>query len=51
MSDSVSFQSEVSWQSLNDSLAKGPDMLNNLLGILVRFREVYYAIVRDISKM
>ena len=36
---------------LNDYYAKGPDMLNNLLGILLRFREEHTAFVGDISKM
>ena len=31
--------------------AKGPDMLNNLLGVLMRFREERAAFVGDISKM
>ena len=36
---------------LNDYWAKGPDLLNNLLGILIRFREHAVAITGDISKM
>ena len=36
--------------SPNDYLAKGPDMLNNLLGVL-RFREERYVIFGDVSKM
>ena len=36
---------------LNDYWAKGPDLMNNLLGILLRFREGYVAIAGDISKM
>ena len=38
-------------QSLNDSLAKGPSMLNKLLGVLLRFREGRCAFMGDISKM
>lgn len=36
---------------LNDYYAKGPDMLNNLLGVLVRFRERAVAMIGDIGKM
>ena len=36
---------------LNEYWAKGPDLLNNLVGILMRFRENYIAISGDISKM
>ena len=36
---------------LNEYYAKGPDMLNNLLGVLLRFREERYAFVGDIKKM
>ena len=36
---------------LNDYWAKGPDLLNNLLGVLLRFREEKVAIVGDIKKM
>ena len=36
---------------LNEYYAKGPDMLNNLLGVLMRFREERVAFVGDISKM
>ena len=38
--------------SLNTALAKGPDgYLNNLLGLLLRWREEEYAVVGDIKKM
>jgi len=37
--------------SLNDYLAKGPSMLNKLLGVLMRFREGRYAFIGDIAKM
>ncbi len=36
--------------SLNDFLAKGPSFLNNLLGILLRFREGRVAFTGDITK-
>ena len=38
-------------QTLNDYWAKGPDMLNNLLAVLLRFRENKVAVAGDISKM
>ena len=37
--------------SLNDYLAKGPSMLNKLLGVLLRFREGEHAFMGDIAKM
>ena len=36
---------------LNEYWAKGPDMLNNLLGVLIRFREDKVAVAGDIRKM
>ena len=30
---------------------KGPDLLNNLFGVVLRFREREVAVVGDISKM
>ena len=36
---------------LNDYWAKGPDILNNLLGVLLRFRENKVAIAGDIKEM
>ena len=36
---------------LNDYWAKGPDMLNELIGILIRFRQGLIAVVGDLSKM
>lgn len=36
---------------LNDYYTKGPDMLRDLFGILLRFRQSPVAIVGDISKM
>ncbi|XP_059091086.1 uncharacterized protein LOC131886703 [Tigriopus californicus] len=37
--------------SLNDTLLPGPDLVNNLLGVLIRFRERKIAIMADIEKM
>jgi len=37
--------------SLNDCLAKGPSLLNLLLGILMRFRKDNVAFIGDIAKM
>ena len=37
--------------SLNDFLAKGPSLLNQLLGILLRFRQGKVGFIRDVSKM
>jgi hypothetical protein len=41
----------VNGVSLNDCLAKGPSLLNNMLGILLRFRQEHFAFIGDISKM
>ncbi|XP_063592199.1 uncharacterized protein LOC134769401 [Penaeus indicus] len=38
-------------QSLNSFWAKGPDVLNSMVGILLRFREGAIGIAGDISKM
>ena len=37
--------------ALNDYSAKGPHLLNDLLGILIRFRENKIALIGDIKKM
>ena len=49
----IVFNSAASFQgfALNDFLAKGPDVLNNLLGVLMRFRQNRVGIVGDIQKM
>ena len=36
---------------LNEYWAKGPDLLNSLLGMLIRFRENEIAFISDIWKM
>ncbi|KAK3747005.1 hypothetical protein QZH41_011961, partial [Actinostola sp. cb2023] len=38
-------------RSLNQSLLQGPDMTNNLLGVLMRFRQGQTALVADIEGM
>ena len=37
--------------SLNDELLVGPDLLNNLCGVLFRFREEHIVITADIESM
>ena len=37
--------------SLNDKLLQGPDLTNNLLGVLIRFRQGNVALVGDVEKM
>ncbi|KAI4893045.1 hypothetical protein NFI96_006436 [Prochilodus magdalenae] len=37
--------------SLNDHLLPGPDLINNLIGILIRFRQHPIALMCDIEKM
>lgn len=37
--------------TLNEYWAKGPDVLNNLLGVLLRFREDHIGLTCDISKI
>ena len=37
--------------ALNEYWAKGPDLLNSLLGVLIRFRENEVALIGDIKKM
>ena len=49
----IVFNSSASYQGhkLNDYWLKGPDLLNNLFGVVLRFRENEVAISGDISKM
>ena len=49
----IGFNSSVKYQgySLDDCYAKGPSLLNQLLGVLLRFRMERFAFVGDISKM
>ncbi|XP_063052707.1 uncharacterized protein LOC134447256 [Engraulis encrasicolus] len=37
--------------SLNDTLLTGPDLINNLVGVLLRFRKDAVAVICDIEKM
>ena len=37
--------------SLNDNLQQGPDLANNMVGVLLRFRQNPIAVVADIEKM
>ena len=37
--------------SLNEQLLKGPDMTNNLVGVLLRFRQDTVAVMADIERM
>ncbi|XP_041463438.1 uncharacterized protein LOC121414350 [Lytechinus variegatus] len=49
----IVFNSSASFQghTLNEYWMKGPDLLNSLLGVLLRFRERKVAVCGDISKM
>ena len=49
----IVFNSSAKFQghTLNEYWAKGPDLLNNLFGVLIRFRENRIAISDDIQKM
>ena len=49
----IVYNSSSSYQGhrLNDYWLKGPDLLNNLFGVILRFRENPVAIHGDISKM
>lgn len=37
--------------SLNDNLLQGPDLINNLVGVLLRFRQDCIALIADIKGM
>ena len=37
--------------SLNENLFKGPDLLNSLIGVLIRFRKEEFALSGDIEQM
>ena len=47
------FNASTNYQGhiLNEYWTKGPNFINNLLGVLLRFREVYCALVGDIWHM
>ncbi|XP_077981413.1 uncharacterized protein LOC144436486 [Glandiceps talaboti] len=49
----IVFNSSAVFQGhcLNDYWIKGPDLLNNLFGVMLRFRENETAVIGDISKM
>lgn len=49
----IVFNSSASYagHTLNDYWYKGPDLLNNLFGVVIRFRENLVAICGDIAKM
>jgi len=49
----VVFDSSANYQdlSLNDVLMSGPDLTNNLLGVLLRFRKEPIAVTADIQQM
>lgn len=42
---------EYGGTSLNNNLMQGPDCINNLVGVLLRFRQDHTAIVADIESL
>lgn len=36
---------------LNEFLLKGPDLLNSIIGVMIKWRENQYAVIGDVSKM
>lgn len=48
----IVFNSSVNFYGyvLNEYYVKGLDMLNNLFGVIFRFREEFVVIIRDIEK-
>ena len=42
---------EVGGESINRNLLTGPDLTNQLIGVLIRFREEHVAIMADIEAM
>ncbi|XP_048590228.1 uncharacterized protein LOC116612667 isoform X2 [Nematostella vectensis] len=49
----IVFNTSATYQghALNDYWMKGPDLLNDLFGVLLRFREGQCAVIGDLSKM
>ncbi|XP_033110915.1 uncharacterized protein LOC117111970, partial [Anneissia japonica] len=49
----VVFDCAAKWRgvSLNDNLLKGPEVISNLVGVLLRFRQERIALVADIESM
>ncbi|KAK4316629.1 hypothetical protein Pmani_012229 [Petrolisthes manimaculis] len=49
----IVFNSSASYMgfSLNEFLAKGPDCLNNIFGVLLRFRQGFVGLMGDVRKM
>ena len=45
------YLAEVGWESINRNLMTGPDLANQLIGVLMRFQEEHVAIMADIEVM